>query len=284
MPFQSKSIFQSASKSDIIRIMIFSGMLYCFLQIMRLLLLIGEADNGFFENYFLNPLSLPNHFSIFIKQPWSIFTFLFIETDFWLLLPNMIWLWIFGTVIEDLLGFNKVFPIFFLGGIFSGIVLLVFQYFFPSSTTFFSSTLGGVSAVAIAAIVFKPRYGLYFFLNKPIPLYVFAIIFFIINLVLKFQQIEQLIVLIAGAIFGFLSQHILASFVNWFATKTNFALTYLLKNENFMTKTAEAKHKMLQQRTAKDEEKLNHILDKINETGMDSLSTIEKEFLQSLKS
>ncbi len=284
MSFQSKSIFQSASKSDLIRIIIFCGMLLCFLQLMRLLLLIGEANNGFYETYFLHPLSLPNNFSIFIKQPWCIFTFLFIETDFWLLLSNMIWLWLFGTVIEDLLGSNKVFPIFFLGGIFSGIILLVFQYFFPSSTPFFSSTLGGVSAVACASLFFKPRYGIYMFLNKPIPLIVFGIIFYALNVVLKLQQPEQLIILIAGAIFGFLSQNICASVVNWFAIKSNFALNFLLKNENFMTKTAEAKHKMLQQKTAKNEEKLNHILDKINKTGMDSLNNLEKDFLHSLKS
>ena len=125
--FQSRSIFKNAYRSDIVRLFILCGGLFVFLWFIEITFLMTEAGTAFFIQYMKNPLQLPLEMDIYLKQPWSLLTFGFMEASFWGLFTNMVWLWIFGTVLEDLRGTNRILPIFWLGSIFAGVVLIFFK-------------------------------------------------------------------------------------------------------------------------------------------------------------
>ena len=97
--FNAKSIFQFASKSDIIKIILAISIIFVLLQFIRISMLLTSNNDAPFYTYLWNKLSIPSDAATFIKQPWSLFTYYFLDGSFWGIIGNMIWLWIFGSVI-----------------------------------------------------------------------------------------------------------------------------------------------------------------------------------------
>lgn len=277
--FQSRSIFKNAYRSDIVRTIIICGGFFVGLWFIEIIFKLSDTGTAFFFKYLKNPLLLPLNAKQFIYQPWSIFTYGFIENNFWSLLTNMVWLWIFGTVIEDLRGINRVFPIFWAGSIFAGFALLLFSYFYtPTSPILYMSTLGGVAAVAAATVTFKPKYVFYALFNRGIPIYVFGIIFLALSIFLRMNNYYVVVVFVSGALVGYLSQNILYVFFEKTRTLLGNLRAYFSSNKNFIKKPAGKVVRM--QPKNNDELELNKILDKINTHGMESLSKKELAYLE----
>ena len=112
--FNSKSIFQFASKSDIIKIILAILIIFVLLHFIRISMLINSDDDSSFYTYLWYKLSIPSNFKQFVYQPWSLFTYFFLDFSLMSIIANMIWLWIFGSVIEDLKGANRILPIFII--------------------------------------------------------------------------------------------------------------------------------------------------------------------------
>lgn len=276
--FQSRSIFKNAYRSDIIRTIIVCGGFFVFLWFVETIFNLSESGTAIFFEYIKNPLLLPLDVEQFIYQPWSLLSFGFIENSFWSLLTNMVWLWIFGTVIEDLRGTNRVFPIFWIGSIVSGICLLAVSTFYDMGGALYYSTLGGVAAVAAATITFKPRYVFYALFNKGIPIYVFGIIFLGLSIFLRFHNVAAVVVFFTGAGLGYLSQNVLWDLFEWLRNAFGNIRTYFSSNQNFIKKDKRTTKKPSVDKHF-HETRLNEILDKINVNGMESITKAERDYL-----
>ncbi|MBK7762968.1 MAG: rhomboid family intramembrane serine protease [Bacteroidetes bacterium] len=279
--FNSKSIFQFASKSDIIKIIVTIILVFVMLQFIRISMLLTKQDVAFYFDYIWNPLSLAASFKAFIKQPWSIFTFLFIDESLMRIIGNMIWLWIFGTVIEDLKGPARVLPVFITGGLIGGLFLLVFNAIMPAPTLFYTGSTAGVMAVAFAALMFKPQYRFWWFLGIGIPIWVFVLIFMAFQLAsIQLSNLPYLFLLLGGIISGLLYTNILATYYEHFTTLIK-RLGNLLDNRNFVIQNtkpapqAQVPFKRIQF-TPKG---IDDILDKIHAKGIDSLTKDERRLL-----
>jgi len=249
---------------------------------MEMTLKIGGGDKSFFDTYIYNPLCFPTEsFLAFLKRPWSLVTHLFLESSFWTLLSQMIWLWVFGSVIEDLTGTNRILPLFLVGGIFGGLLHLILGSFLPLQAINYHGSMAGVSAVCGAAMMFKPKYRFYTIFRKGIPLYVFAIIF--IALVLGFMTYTKswsvLIFFAGGMAIGLMHYNVLYgmfSKLNKFFA--NFR-AYFSNNSNYIKKES----RPATQSKASNEGPLadiDRILDKINSSGMQSVTKKEKALLE----
>ena len=279
--FRSRSIFKNAYRSDIIRIIIICGGLFVFLWFIQIIFKLSDVGTAFFFKYLKNPLLLPLQITEFLHQPWSIFTYGFIENNFWALLTNMVWLWIFGTVIEDLRGTNRVLPIFWLGSVFAGLALLLYSFFSSSNNVLYMSTLGGVASVAAAAVTFKPRYIFYALFNRGIPIYVFGIVFLALTILLRLNTIPSLIVFLAGGLLGFLSQNVLYLLFEKIRNVLSKSRLFFSSNENFIKKKHGRDPAVAKLNT--EEIELNKILDKINADGLESLNKKERAYLNKYK-
>jgi Rhomboid family. len=107
-----KNVFDNLSKSDFLKIVVICSLFFIILHFIRITILISGKTTDWFFAEIWNTIILPTSFSTFIKQVWSIISYMFVEMSFMKLLANMIWLWIFSNVLEDLTGNNTVFPIF----------------------------------------------------------------------------------------------------------------------------------------------------------------------------
>lgn len=274
--FQSRSIFKNAYRSDIMRLFIICGGLFIFLWFIETIFQLTDDGRAVFFAYFKNPLQLPFAFAAFIKQPWSLLTFGFMESNSWALFSNMVWLWIFGSLIEDLKGTNRVLPIFWVGFVFAGIVLMLVHVFYPLGSGLYMSTLAGVAAVAAAAITYKPMYGFYKIFNTSLPIFVFGIIFVILTFAIRGANLASILVFFSGASIGFLSQNVLRSFFEKAKNVLEKSRTYFSSNENFIKK---GKKKTNLSVELPENARMRSIQHKINTQGLESITAAEQDFL-----
>lgn len=53
------------------------------------------------------------------------------------ILSNMIWLWAFGYILQDMAGNDKIIPIYIYGGLAGGIVFITANYAIPALRPFY---------------------------------------------------------------------------------------------------------------------------------------------------
>jgi membrane associated rhomboid family serine protease len=281
--FNSKSIFQFASKSDIIKIILVVTILFVLFQFIRISMLMTSNDATPFYQYIWNKLSLPSNIKTFLHQPWSLITFFFLDESFWGIIGNMIWLWIFGSVIEDLKGPNRIFPVFFIGGIVGGIFMLILGLLKPTSLVYLSGASCSVIAVAFAALIFKPSYKFWMLFGVGIPIWVFVMIFVGIRLAsIGLHNLPDLFLLLGGLAVGLGYNNILSTFFDKCTNLLRQSGT-IFDNKNFVLKKTTSRdkdvHAIPYKRVQFTPSRIDELLDKINEKGINSLTKEERQFL-----
>ena len=280
---QPKNIFQFVSKSDLIKIILIVTIVFVVLQFIRISMLLTSTNDAPFYQYLWNKLSLPSDTKTFIHQPWSLFTFYFLDGNFFGIIGNMLWLYLFGYIIEDLKGMNRVIPIFMVGGIGGGLLMLVFSALKQPIPQYFTGASCAVMAVAFAALMFKPNYKLWLLPNMGVPLWVFVLVFVALRLAsIQLSNLPYLFLMLGGLLVGLLYTNLLNSFFD--------ACTAFLKNSanwfdnrHFVKAHSSGKRRQTTQTPFKhvhlSSSKIDQLLDKINEKGMNSLSAEERKLL-----
>src|SRR5690606_17137861 len=130
-------------------------------------------DNRFASNLGLVPLQ---QFGI---KFWNIFTYGWTHSGCWELFSNMIWLYAFGSIVQMLVGYRQVIPLFIYCLIAGGIFYYLGQMV-PGPVVRHPWIFGAQAAVtgmAVAALALAPAYRMHFTPTFSIPLVVVAIIF-----------------------------------------------------------------------------------------------------------
>lgn len=281
--FNSKSIFQFTSKSDIIKIIVVTSLFYVILHFIRITFLISGESEVFFNEHIWSKMTLRSTLSQNAWQPWSFITYIFTDMSFMKILGNMIWLWIFGTVLEDLRGSYRIIPIYLAGGILGGLLMVSFNTI-KGDIGFdaFAGGLAALTAVATAAVMFKPTYKFWAFLGIGIPIWVMALLFLALNLaVIGSYSLGLLLLILGGIIIGVGYNTFLSSFFEWCTLKLKQWSDYFWNNDNFKVKQKQKTSKEIPFRVVNaSDKKIDEILDKINEKGIDSLTSDEKRILK----
>lgn len=99
----------------------------------------------------------------------TLITYMFLHADFWHLLGNMVFLWVFGDNVEDAMGHLKFLFFYLLCGIFAG---LTHAFISASSETPLIGASGAVAGVIAAYLMLHPnvRAWVLFLFKIPIPL------------------------------------------------------------------------------------------------------------------
>lgn len=134
-------------------------------------------------NWFIVPASADK----FVTRPWSLITYMFIEVRPFSLIANMIWLWAFGYIMQDLTGNRKLGPVYLYGGLAGSVFFLLSANLFPAlqqQLAVIGPLLGAgpaVMAVAVATTALSPDYRIFPLINGGIPLWVLTLIFVLID-------------------------------------------------------------------------------------------------------
>ncbi len=223
---------------------------------------ISKAEGLFFPLFGLVPKLVWSEFMI-----WQPFTYLFLHGGIWHVLINMFVLWMFGSELERLWGKNHFYKFYFITGVGSGIITMLFGI---SSTTPVVGASGAVYGVLLAYGLTYPNRTIYLYGIIPIKSRWFVFGIGLIAFFSSFTNVSQVshVTHIAGMVIGYLT------------LKKPFRLNNLLFS--IRKKTIEYKiqkeHKtMIKENDIKKD--LDSILDKINNEGFDSLSENEQERL-----
>lgn len=237
---------------------------------------------------------LPSDIMLFLKKPWTLVSYMFLHANLRHIFGNMLLLYFFGRILSDFQSNKSFYTIFFGGGIAGGLLYLLVYNLFP--TEFGLSTLrgasGGVIAIVIATAILVPDYEVFLFRTFRLKVKWIAL-YFVIGDILFFGDGNQggHLAHIGGAIFGALfmlnSQgRIRLDFYK--RIKNPFKPKYtviderqILRNRTHKTKEKVAKSASYSVNSSHKprQEEVDAILDKIGQSGYDSLSSEEKELL-----
>lgn len=249
-----------------------------------------------FENNILKWFTLPADVSQLAARPWTLITHMFTHIGVWHLIGNMLWLWCFGYILQDLTGNRKIFPIFLYGG-FAGAAAIMLSYnFFPALQPYVAvqQALGasaGVMAVAAAVTTLAPGYRILPMLNGGIPIWIITSLYLVIDVAtIPKDNPGGHIAHLAGALAGFLFIFFyrkgsdggawMNNVYDWFTNLFNPDRPKkgkAVKEQLFYKSNSRKPFSKTPNVTA---QRVDEILDKINQHGYDSLTDEEKELLK----
>lgn len=237
----------------------------------------GNSKILFYSNeYLLLPAYLPKLLTRF----WTPLTYMFMHDGILHILFNMLWLYWMGQIFEEYLGNKRTIGLYIMGGLAGGVAYLLSYNLLPAFTNVHaalnSSIVGAsasVMAIVAATATLLPNYTISLILIGPIKLKWLVLAMLIIDFLLIVRtnpggEISHL----GGALLGFVYIKQLQKGHDWvggigglFKPKSN--LKVVTKNTG--KNSAERPR----------QEDVDRILDKISQTGYESLNKQEKEIL-----
>lgn len=247
-----------------------------------------------YRDNILNWVILPANLNTFITRPWTLITHMFVHDNVWHIVANMLWLWGFGYILQDLAGSRKIIPVFLYGSLAGALAYMLAFNLIPVLRQYIDSpALGasaGVMAIAIATTVMAPGYRIFPFINGGIPLWVLTMIFVIIDLAtIPYNNPGGHVAHLAGAGMGFLFMTMMRKGYDWSIWMNNvYDWVNDLFNPDKPKKGKRTKTELFYKSGTKPysktsnitQQKVDDLLDKINQKGYNSLTDDEKEMLK----
>ena len=247
-------------------------------------------------------LSLYSEPAQLIRHPWGIFTYMFMHHDFLHLLGNMIILFFIGQLFEQHLGPKRLLSTYIIGGLFGALIHLLAAYTFPFlRLDGYGITLGAsasVMAIFSAIGFYAPNKEIHLFGVFRVKLIVLTGIYLLLDFLrLSSQDNVAHFAHLGGALWGFIFVYNLkkgkdiSSWLDKFASSIKQIFSFRNKIKIVHTKKKKTKFNTYKpekppkddytynQNKKKRQEKVDQILDKIKDSGYDSLSKADKDFL-----
>ncbi len=281
-------------------LLILNAVVFAILIFIRVVYLLEDGDDKLltaaFRQDILSWFVLPASASELLYKPWTILTYMFTHFDVWYIISNMLWLWCFGYILQDLAGNNKLIPIYIYGGLTSALIFSLSANLIPSLSGRVSELeplIGAgpsVIAIAVATTALAPNYRIFPLLNGGIPLWVLTLVFIAIDLTtVGSGNAAVALAHIAGACMGFFFVQQLrlgrdlgawmpkfAGWVNDLFNPEKKHVAAKVSEQHFYKAT----RKPFKKTSVFSQQKLDEILDKINTDGYSLLSDEEKDFLK----
>lgn len=210
-------------------------------------------------------------FGQLIFKPWSIITYGFLHGSFSHIFWNMIILYYFGKILNNLFG-DKLLKKLYLSGIVAGGLTYVISYnVFPVFRGVESVMIGasaGVMSVLFYLASYSPQMGIRIFFFDIKIIYIALFLFFYDIIQIPLNNSGGHIAHIGGAIWGY-----------YYCISNNKGEDFTQSIFNIFKTTKKKNSKASQNNNNFDQKKIDSILDKISDSGYDSLTKKEKEYL-----
>ncbi|MDV5121756.1 MAG: rhomboid family intramembrane serine protease [Candidatus Scalindua sp.] len=192
---------------------------------------------------------------------WQLVTYMFLHSvsDPWHIIFNMLVLWMFGSEVEKAMGTRRFLTMYFTAGIFAGIFGCLFT---PNNPILGAS--GAIFAVEIAFAMFYPNATIIFFVF-PIKAKYLVTIFAgitVFNCLMPTGGNVAHFAHLGGLLYGFLFIRYEPRFTNFIISRQNQQKENEYRKEEEVRKVVDA------------------LLDKVNRTGMKSLTRRERSYLK----
>lgn len=272
-----------------------NALIFISFGIIQILYYLTQSTTTAFHYEILRWFIVPAKLSSLAVLPWTIFTYMFVHVGVIYTVITLVWLWVFGSILQDLSGNSKIIPLYIYGGVAGAIVFVAANYLIPSlrNQVEYSFMLGGnaaIMAIAVATTTLSPDYRLFKMLNGGIPLWILTLLYIVIDIAGSHGMGEQLAHL-GGGLTGFLFIVSMRKGYDWSLWMHKLYNWFLnLFNPDKPTPEREKiKEKVFYntggtkpfiKRPVVTQQRIDEILDKINQKGFSHLSEEEKTILK----
>lgn len=297
-----KNAFRRYDNANV-QLILINVVVFVVLQIMRVIFTLSGVKHWY--TAISTQLMVPAQLTKLMWKPWTVITYFFFHEGLFHILFNMLFLYWFGLILIEFLGSRRMINTYVLGGLagafFYILVYNIIPYFKPLiSNSVMLGASGAVYAVVVGTATLVPNYRLHLILLGPVKI-VYIAAFYVL---LSFLEITGSnpggnLAHLGGALMGFIYIRQLQSGNDIGAFVSNFLdwCSRIIKHsggmrvsykKNTYTKTTVSSsgtrnyNQGKRNDTAYNEptqEEIDRILDKISESGYESLTKEEKQKL-----
>jgi len=291
-----KKMLLGQDGNALVQLVIVNACLFVILKFVYVIYLLNSLNPLAYQTNVLSWFVLPAGLDRLSSRPWTALTYMFCDQQVLRFVGNMFWLWCFGYILQDLTGNRKLVPIYLYGGI-AGAAFFVLSYaVFPrlQAQLPFAQLMGSnaaIIAIAVATTTVAPDYRIFPMINGGIPLWILTLLFLLINFSsISYGDSGSYIANLSGGGAGFLFIYRLrrghdgSIWINKFFDWCNDLFNpdkkkkgRSPKDEFYYKVSGTQPYKKIPNVT---QQRIDEILDKINQQGYRFLTDEEKEILK----
>jgi membrane associated rhomboid family serine protease len=230
--------------------------------------------------------SNPNNFLIF---PWTFLTYAFLHSGFWHLFFNMVMLNFSGRLFLTFFTQKQFLGLYILSAVFAGLSFAISYYIMGINAPIVGAS-AAVLAVLVATTTYQPLMEIRLFLLGNVKLWHLTAVILILDIMqILVENTGGHIAHISGAVFGLIYikalqsgtdlSNIVTNIINFFVNLFQPKKATPFKKVHVNTKKANTSSQSKIVVKDKTQQQIDEILDKISQSGYDSLTAEEKEFL-----
>lgn len=170
----------------LVQLVVINGCLFVILQFIYLLYKLNSRNPAAYDSNVFNWFVLPGTVEKLSSRPWTFLTYMFSDRHVLRFVGNMFWLWCFGYILQDMTGNRKLVPIYLYGGI-AGASLFILSYaIFPqlqgaAPAARLVGSNAAIMAIAIATTTVAPDYRIFPMINGGIPLWIVTLLYLLVD-------------------------------------------------------------------------------------------------------
>ena len=270
---------------------------YILLLVIETIYANSQGKDSAFSSDVLPWFELPADLSSLITRPWTLLTSMFTHIAFWKsMLPNMLWLWTFGFIFQQLTGNKRVIPVYIYGGLAGAVVFIIAANLLPASRQITGSfwLLGANAsnmALAAAATMLAPDYRFFRNIGGGIPIWMLTLVFMLIDFAgVITNGAAYSLAHLGGAGAGFLYIYFVRKGYDgsvWMNKLYYWFMNLFTPEKKYVNKGVKEKvfyntgeRKPYKKTSNVTQQRIDEILDKINQKGYHFLTDEEKSILK----
>lgn len=234
-------------------------------------------------------IALSSEPSNFIFKPWTFLTYAFVHDGFWHLFFNMVVLNFSSGLFLIFFTPKQYFGLYILSAIFAGFTFILGYYFLNLNSSIVGAS-AAIMGILVATTTYRPLMEIRLLLIGKVKLWHVSAVIIILDLMqFRLENTGGHISHLSGAFFGFIFikllqngtdlSKIVTRFLDFFANlfKKSDSKPFKKVHKNFNRPVEKSTSRIIVK--DKYQQQIDEILDKISQSGYDSLTNEEKEFL-----
>lgn len=269
---------------------------FLLLMVIQVVYFFFQADKNLFDAQVVQYFEMPARLIKLSERPWTILTYMFTHTNVIQILSNMLWLWAFGFILQELTGNKKLIPIYIYGGFTGALFFILSNYLIPPINPHIdgATLMGGNSAtmaIAVATTVLAPNFRFFKNIGGGIPIWVLTLVYVLIDFAgVASMSAAYSIAHLAGGLAGLLFVYFLRRGYDgsvWMNKSYHWFMN--LFNPNKKSDRGNTREKVFynadnrkpyKKTSNVTQQRVDEILDKINQKGYHFLTDEEKNILK----
>lgn len=283
-------------KNSTLHLIMGIGSIYILMHIIYVVFIILSNVPGTVYYELMLPNTAIRDWEHFAQKPWTLFIYGISHSTFWIMFTNMVWLYLFGNVLQQYVGYKEIIPLYFFVYILAGFAYLIITFLIPNpQMSYFQGAIVSNIGIATAALYLRPNHQMSIGSQLRVPYVFFYIIFFLLSIFLlindanaygflgklqytwySYVWILYIMSVLMGLTFGILYNKGMKLGNLMYAGMDKLVLSFTPAHNADGWRTDKLKNAILSQDRVKGNPELKKLVEKLDKEGITALSAEER--------